>query len=115
MPFRPPTEQRSARAAKRVGSRQYPDYSGSWVQKAKLHPGRLGDQYRLTTREVEVILAAAECGFYKCAAACLGISVQTIKNHIYSILQKTEAESLTQALWVLWVADAAESEGLIDG
>ena len=53
--------------------------------------------YELTERELEVILAAAEHGTREAAGIALGITTQTVKNHLTSILNKTGTVSTLQA------------------
>ena len=52
----------------------------------------------LSPREVEILQLVAQGTSNKGIASILGISEQTIKNHISSILRKLEAENRTQAV-----------------
>ena len=51
----------------------------------------------LTQREVEVLALVAEGCFNKEIASRLGLSEQTIKNHMTTIMQKLNADSRTEA------------------
>lgn len=62
--------------------------------------GRPGDD--LTLREIEVFLALVEHASAKQAAAALGITVRTVKNHLSNLYAKVGAEHMTHAAWLLW-------------
>ena len=53
--------------------------------------------FGLTDRELEVIIAVAEQGTRQSAADALGLSVDTIRNHMSAVLRKTETHSALQA------------------
>ena len=52
--------------------------------------------YKLTDRELEVVWAVAEYGSNLAAGKALGISEQTVKNHMHAALQKVDAASAVQ-------------------
>ena len=54
-------------------------------------------EHKLSERELEVIWTVAEYGSNVAAGANLGISEQTVKNHISTIIRKTGAVSALQA------------------
>lgn len=56
----------------------------------------------LTRREREVVLAVVEHASHKRAAAELGISVQTVKNHVSDVFAKVGAHHMSHAVWLLW-------------
>jgi len=51
----------------------------------------------LTQREIEILAMVAEGCFNKEIASRLGLSEQTIKNHMTTIMQKLNADSRTEA------------------
>jgi len=53
--------------------------------------------YNLTQRELEVLHAVAEHGYSYLAGEVLGISQQTVKNHITAVLRKTDSVTSIQA------------------
>lgn len=59
-------------------------------------------------RELEVLLARMREGSNKAAAHVLGISLQTVKNHLSTTYALLGVEGIGQAAWVLWVRDAVE-------
>lgn len=58
----------------------------------------IGAPWRLTRAEERVLVAAAEGGTREMIAATLGVSVNTLKTHVRSILVKSGADSLDQAV-----------------
>lgn len=62
---------------------------------------------RPTQRELEVFLVVIQLGGQQPAAAALGISVQTVKNHMTSIYARLGVHNQMGALWVLYGTLAA--------
>jgi DNA-binding NarL/FixJ family response regulator len=54
-------------------------------------------EYKLTERELDVMFAVAEHGSGAMAGRALGISEQTVKNHLSALIRKTGATSTLQA------------------
>jgi len=54
-------------------------------------------EYKLTERELDAMFAVAEHGSGALAAQALGISEQTIKNHLSALIRKTGTSSTLQA------------------
>lgn len=58
----------------------------------------------LTPRDLLIVAELLRHGRHKDVAACLGISVQTSKNHASSVMQRTGAATPEQVAWLLgWV------------
>lgn len=55
----------------------------------------------LTRREAEVLAEMVLHGHIPGAASCLGLSVQTLKNHATSVYAKLGADGEIHALWLL--------------
>jgi DNA-binding CsgD family transcriptional regulator len=55
----------------------------------------------LTERELEVVETLIDEGTGKGVAVKLGISEQTVKNHLMSVREKTETDTTLQALYKL--------------
>lgn len=54
-------------------------------------------EHGLTDRELEILWTVAHHGGNQPAAEALGLSVQTIKNHLASVLRKTWSHTALQA------------------
>jgi DNA-binding NarL/FixJ family response regulator len=59
----------------------------------------------LTARELQVLAAYALTGSQELAAADLGITVQTLKNHLSAIYRATQSRSGIQAVWKVYVTE----------
>jgi len=55
-----------------------------------------------TERQMEVLLAVVQEHGNREAAAKLGLSVQTVKNHVSALLARGPYHNVTHAVWVLW-------------
>ena len=51
----------------------------------------------LTPRQLATLEAAARCGSYKAAAADLGCSIDTVKNHVSAAIHRLDVYSVTSA------------------
>jgi DNA-binding CsgD family transcriptional regulator len=60
--------------------------------------GREGSGYLLSPRELQILAAIRDGGTNKTVAAEMGISEQTVKNHMSSMLAKTGAYTRTAAV-----------------
>lgn len=66
---------------------------------------------RLSNRELQVLGVLAGDMTYKAAAIALGISVQTVKNHVTHVNAKLGTRSMLGALRAIgWVRDPSERE-----
>jgi DNA-binding NarL/FixJ family response regulator len=57
---------------------------------------------RPTQRDLDVIVALVENSSGRAAAEALGITEQTVKNHVSAVIHKLGARSRTHATWLLW-------------
>jgi DNA-binding CsgD family transcriptional regulator len=56
----------------------------------------------LTARQMEVLMAVVTEHGNQQAADVLGISLQTVKNHMAQVLARGPYVNVTHAVWVLW-------------
>ena len=87
-----------------------PGHSMCWecdYATAKRRRAARGDERHLppTARQVAVIQAIARHGSQKDAAAALGLRVQTVKNALGPAYRRLGVESMTEALYTLWLRD----------
>lgn len=76
-----------------------------------LTPHRLTERRTaLTPRQLQIVKVTARLGSHKLAAFEMGISHQTLKNHLTSVYAKLEVGSLPEALYLLWLRDLWEEE-----
>lgn len=64
--------------------------------------GRLVGTGNPTLREIEVLIAIVDHAGNDQAAAALGITVQTVKNHLSSVMQRLGASTRTHAVVLMW-------------
>ena len=55
-----------------------------------------------TLRELEVLLAIIDHGTNKEVGAVLGISEQTVKNHVACLMKRNHANHRTHLIWLFW-------------
>lgn len=55
-----------------------------------------------TIREIEVLIAKVDFGTNFEAALELGISEQTVKNHVGSVMLRLGASTVTHVIWMMW-------------
>ena len=55
-----------------------------------------------TLRELEIIITLVEQSSYKRVAHVLGISEQTVKNHVMNLMNRLDAHHRTHLVWLLW-------------
>lgn len=68
-------------------------YGGVYVGSPPMNP---------TLAQLEILIAVVEHGSNKGVAHALGVSEQTIKNHMNQILWRIQAKSRTHAVIIMW-------------
>ncbi len=80
------------------GSPMSPDIARKLVQRFQRRENKNAAALTITPREKEVLQLLSQGLFYKEASDQLGISINTLKRHIYNMYQKLQVDNKTEAI-----------------
>ncbi|MFD2286670.1 response regulator [Pedobacter petrophilus] len=80
------------------GSPMSPDIARKLVQRFQKKENKNAAALTITPREKEVLELLSQGLFYKEASDKLGISINTLKRHIYNMYQKLQVDNKTEAI-----------------
>ncbi|GGE39027.1 LuxR family two component transcriptional regulator [Pedobacter psychrotolerans] len=80
------------------GSPMSPDIARKLVQRFRQKENKNAAALTITPREKEILELLSQGLFYKEASDQLGISINTLKRHIYNMYQKLQVDNKTEAI-----------------
>jgi DNA-binding NarL/FixJ family response regulator len=80
------------------GAPMSPNVARMVISSMHKHPSSTGNDYHLTARETEILIALAQGTGYKAISTKFFISVDTVRSHIKNIYQKMQVHSQLEAV-----------------